>query len=93
MLRFYIFSTSFSPPPPHYHLIADQEAVPVGTGGDLVAGGDDGEYQRVEFPVLFYHKTSGYYYDPVSAVSVSIIRKLRPMLGYHNPPKISSFVQ
>ncbi len=24
------------------------------------------EYQKVEFAVLYYHKNSGYYYDPVS---------------------------
>lgn len=24
------------------------------------------DYQKVEFPVLYYHSKTGYYYDPVS---------------------------
>lgn len=31
--------------------------------------GDD--YQKVEFPVLYWHKTTGYYYDPVSILYLS----------------------
>ena len=32
----------------------------------LLAGmEEDGEYQKMEFPVLYYHSATGYYYDPV----------------------------
>lgn len=32
--------------------------------GESVSLGE--EYQKVDYPVLYYHKTTGYYYDPVS---------------------------
>ena len=30
----------------------------------------DGDYEKVECLVLYYHKPSGYYYDPVSEQDV-----------------------
>lgn len=53
----------------HRDLSGDSSAVSSGgntsnSSVEPVAMGE--EYQRVEYPVLYYHKTSGYYYDPVS---------------------------
>ena len=31
------------------------------------------EYQKVDYPVLYYHKTTGYYYDPVSVHNKCIV--------------------
>lgn len=38
-------------------------------GGGSSGGGASGmgeEYQKLEYPVLYFHKKTGYYYDPVS---------------------------
>lgn len=67
--------TSLSLFPPHI-LIVSHGSASGGTQGDISAGGTQedataggeglGEdYQKVDYPVLFYHKTTGYYYDPV----------------------------
>ena len=35
--------------------------------GPIVDDSNLGEdYQKMEYPVLYYHKTTGYYYEPVS---------------------------
>lgn len=32
------------------------------------------EYQKVEYPVLYYHKATGYYYDPVRMGSYRVAK-------------------
>ncbi len=65
---------------------------PVVSIGDGSGGGDDElgeEYEKVEFSVLYYHKTSGYYYEPVSQFFIIMLLPFMDILLLTAEPAIS----